>query len=113
MFVFPGYLAEAGIPPDPRLFERERKERRERRERSSEIIPGLEISSPGSELGTGGPRLRLVWSEAQKKRGLEIVLEMLMVLMIEVTEEVIPCVYVEVEELVVEEELFSSVLESW
>ena len=36
-----------------------------------------------------------------------------MVLMIEVMEEVILCVYVEVEELVVEEELFSSVLESW
>ena len=92
MVVSPGYLAEAEIPPDPRLFERER---------SSEIIPGLEIFSPGSVLGTGGPKLRL-----------EIVLEMLMVLMTEVMEEVIPCVYVEVEELVVEEELFSSVLES-
>ena len=99
MVVSPGCLAEAEIPPDPRLSERER---RERRERSSEIVPGLEIFSPGSVLGTGGPRLRL-----------EIALEMLMVLMTEVMEEVIPCVYVEVEELVVEEELFSSVLESW
>ena len=59
MFVSPGDLAEEEIPPDQRLFERER------RERSSEIVPGLEIFSAGSELGTGGPRLGLVWNEAQ------------------------------------------------
>ena len=95
------------IPPGRILFEKEK-------ERSTEIFLYLEIFSQGGLEGTAGLILRLGRSKAQKKKVLEIVLEMLM-LMTEVMEVVILCSYAEVEELVeaVEVELSSSVLESW
>ena len=100
MFVSPGDLVEAEIPPVQILFEMER---------SIEIFLGLWILTSGFEGGKGGLRPRLVRNKAQNRIWLETVLEMLMK---EVMEVVILCAYVEVEELVVEVELFSSVLES-
>ena len=105
ILVSPGDLAKVEIPPGRILFEEER---------SIEIFLYLEILSPGWTGGTGGRILRFERNEAQKKKGLEIVLEMWMMMM-KVMEVATLYLDVELEELEVEVavELFSSVPESW